>query len=166
MINTFFFFYFETTCFTERISNVIKNEAQLLIIGTNTPLTFEFISWICIGYGKLFLITEADALKARLDGIKGQRGRESDWLPLLAARAHFHYHPPTKTSIALCINGLKAPLFSGLLNTFSVLEKVVATKAWQKASRQVDQITCTNDDNLWSAFDGWKKLETCVCVCV
>lgn len=24
-----------------------------------------------MGYGKLFLITEADALKARLDGIKG-----------------------------------------------------------------------------------------------
>lgn len=66
------------------ISNVIKNEAQLLIIETNTPLTFEFISRICIGYGKLFLITEADALKARLDGIKGQRGRER-LAPLLAA---------------------------------------------------------------------------------
>lgn len=58
-----------------RISNVIQNEAQLLIIGTNTPLTYEFISGICIGYGKLFLITEAGALTARLDGIKGQRAR-------------------------------------------------------------------------------------------
>lgn len=67
-----------------RISNVMKNDARLLIIGTNTPLTFEFISWICIGYGKLFLITEADALKARLDGIKGQRGRER-LAPLLAS---------------------------------------------------------------------------------
>lgn len=53
----------------------MQNEAHLLIIGTNTPLTYEFISGICIGYGKLFLITEAGALTARLDGIKGQRAR-------------------------------------------------------------------------------------------
>lgn len=51
MINTFFS-PFDTSCFMARISNVIKNEALLLIIGTNTPLTFEFISWICIGCGK------------------------------------------------------------------------------------------------------------------
>lgn len=136
-----------------RISNVIKNEAQLLIIGTNTPLTFEFISWICIGCGKVFLITEADALKARLDGIKGQQGRER-LASSLAALAHFHYHPLTKTSIALCISSLKAPLFSGLLNTFSVLEDVIMAKAWQKALHQVDQIICTNDDNSGSGFDG------------
>lgn len=66
-----------STCFMVRISSVIKNKVQLLIIRTNTPLTFEFISWICIGYGKLVLITEADALKARLDGIKGQRGERA-----------------------------------------------------------------------------------------
>lgn len=150
MINTFF-------PFMARINNVIKNEAKLLIIGTNTPLTFEFISWICIGYGKLFLITEAGALKARLDGIKGQRGRER-LAPLLAALAHFHYYPLTETSIALCINSLKAPLFSGLSNTFSVLEDVIVAKAWQKASRQVDQIICTNDDDSGNGCDG------CVCV--
>lgn len=134
----------------------MKNEAQLLIIGTNTPLTFEFISWICIGYGKLFLITEADALKARLDGIKGQRGRVQ-LAPLLIALAHFHYHPLTKTCIALCVNNLKAPLLYGLLNTFSVLEDVIMTKAWQKALHQDDQIICTNDDNFGSGFDGRKK---------
>lgn len=43
MINTFFFLS-NTTCFMERISGVIKYEVQLLIIRTNTPLTFEFIS--------------------------------------------------------------------------------------------------------------------------
>lgn len=114
-----------------RISNVMKNEAQLLITGTNTPLTFEFISWICIGYGKLLLITEADALKARLDGIKGQRGRVR-LAPLLVALAHFHYHPLTKTCIALCANNLNAPLFYGLLNTFSVLEM----SSWPKYGRK------------------------------
>lgn len=166
MINTiFFFFIFHTTCFMVRISNVIKNEAQLLIIGTNTPLTFEFISWICIGDGKLFLITEADALKARLDGIKGQWGRER-LAPSLAALAHFHYPPLTKTSIALCINSLKAPLFSGLLNTFSVLEDVIMATAWQRASRQVDQIICTNDDGSESGFDGRKSHTKARGVCV
>lgn len=150
-----------------RISNVIKNEARLLIIGTNTPLTFEFISWICIGYGKLFLITEADALKARLDGIKGQWGRER-LAPSLTALAHFHYPPLTKTSIALCINSLKAPLFSGLLNTFSVLEDVIMATAWQRASRQVDQIICTKrwwlGERVWWEDKGNHAKKARVCV--
>lgn len=142
MINTFFFLS-NTTCFMERISSVIKYEVQLLIIRTNTPLTFEFISWICIDYGKLFLITEADALKARLDGIKGQRGRE--WLaPSLVALAHFHYQPPTKTSIALCINSLKAPLFAGLLNTFFLfLWDVIAAKASHQVNQTVRALMMT-----------------------
>lgn len=88
-------------------------------------------------------------------GSKASEG-ESDWLSC-SALAHFHYHPVTKTSIALCINSLKAPLFSGLSNTFSVLEDVIMAKAWQKASRQVDQIICINDDGSGSGFDGRKK---------
>lgn len=139
-----------------RISDVIKNKVQLLIIRTNTALTSEFIPRICISYGKLFLITEADALKARLNGIKGQQGRER-LAPSLAALAHFHYHPLTKTSIALCTNSLKAPLFSGLLNTFSILEDVIMAKAWQKGLRQVDQISRTNNDSSGSGFDDRKK---------
>lgn len=114
-----FFFSFLITCFLARISSVIKNETQLLFIGTNRPLTFEFISWICIHFGKLFLITEADALKARLEGIKGQWGSKRQ-APSLTALARFHYYPLTKTSIALCINSLKAPLLPILLNIFSV----------------------------------------------
>lgn len=42
----------------------------------------------------------------------------------LAALAHFHYHPPTETSIVLCINSLKAPL-----EHLSVLENVIAARA-------------------------------------
>lgn len=80
---------------------------------------------------------EADALKARLDEIKGQQGRVQ-LAPVLVALAHFHYHSLTKTCFALCVNNLKAPLFYGLSNTFSVAEDVIVTKAQQKAVRQIE----------------------------
>lgn len=86
-------------------------------------------------------------------GSKASEG-ESDWLPSLAALAHFHYYPLTETSMALCINSLKAPLFSGLSNTFSVLEDVIVATVWQKASHQVNQIIRANDDNSGSGCDG------------
>lgn len=90
-------------------------------------------------------------------GSKASEG-ESDWLPSLAASAHFHYYPLTESSIALCINSLKAPLLSGLSNTFSVLEDVIVAKVWQKASHQVNQIILAYDDSSGGGGDRCVRL--------
>lgn len=37
---------------------------------------------------------------------------DSDWHPLRVAFAHFHNYSLAETFVVLCINGLKAPLFS------------------------------------------------------
>lgn len=123
-----------TTCLAKLSSVKQASSTKSIITGTNTPLTYKFISRLWIGRGKLLLITEAGALTATLDGIKGQRAR----LGLRAALAHFHDYSPAEAFLVLCINGLKAPLIPGFSCTATAFGDGTRSNVWWRTAHQFD----------------------------